>query len=115
MATKRLGRGVAVVGAGMSKFGTFPGKATRDLFVELERFSACVVVLLDLDPQRVEFVRALQQAQVGVLVLLVSARTRREFADALGSLPSPHQVQVVDPQQAERALAALSSPGAANG
>lgn len=88
---------------------------TRDLFVELERFSACVVVLLDLDPQRVEFVRALQQAQVGVLVLLVSARTRREFADALGSLPSPHQVQVVDPQQAERALAALSSPGAANG
>ncbi len=34
MATKRLGRGVAVVGAGMSKFGSFPGKATRDLFVE---------------------------------------------------------------------------------
>ena len=32
MSNKKLGRGVAVVGAGMSKFGAFPGKATRDLF-----------------------------------------------------------------------------------
>ncbi|HMR64359.1 MAG TPA: hypothetical protein PKE64_10145 [Anaerolineae bacterium] len=31
---KKLGRGVALVGAGMSSFGAFPGKATRDLFVE---------------------------------------------------------------------------------
>ncbi|MGD8463462.1 MAG: hypothetical protein PVI09_06315 [Anaerolineae bacterium] len=31
---RKLGRGVAVVGAGMSKFGAFPGQATRDLFVE---------------------------------------------------------------------------------
>jgi acetyl-CoA C-acetyltransferase len=31
---KKLNRGVAVVGAGMSAFGAFPGKATRDLFVE---------------------------------------------------------------------------------
>lgn len=29
-----LARGVAIVGAGMSKFGAFPGKATRDLFVD---------------------------------------------------------------------------------
>ena len=34
MTNKKLGRGVAVVGAGMSKFGAFPGKTTRDLFVE---------------------------------------------------------------------------------
>ena len=34
MTTRKLGRGVAIVGAGMSKFGAFPGKATRDLFVE---------------------------------------------------------------------------------
>jgi acetyl-CoA C-acetyltransferase len=32
--TKKLGRGVALVGAGMSKFGAFPGKTSRDLFVE---------------------------------------------------------------------------------
>jgi acetyl-CoA C-acetyltransferase len=33
MRTRKLGRGVAVVGAGMSGFGAFPGSATRDLFV----------------------------------------------------------------------------------
>jgi len=31
---KKLGRGVALVGAGMSRFGAFPGKSTRDLFVD---------------------------------------------------------------------------------
>jgi acetyl-CoA C-acetyltransferase len=34
MTKRKLGRGIAIVGAGMSKFGAFPGKATRDLFVE---------------------------------------------------------------------------------
>jgi len=34
MTKKRIGRGVAVVGAGMSKFGAFPGMSTRDLFVQ---------------------------------------------------------------------------------
>ena len=32
--TKTLGRGVAMVGAGMSKFGAFAEKNSRDLFVE---------------------------------------------------------------------------------
>jgi len=31
---RKLGRGVAIVGAGMGKFGTFKDKASRDLFVE---------------------------------------------------------------------------------
>lgn len=34
MTQRKLGRGVAVVGASMSQFGAFPAKATRDLFVE---------------------------------------------------------------------------------
>jgi acetyl-CoA C-acetyltransferase len=34
MNSRSIGRGVAIVGTGMSKFGAFPGKATRDLFVE---------------------------------------------------------------------------------
>jgi acetyl-CoA C-acetyltransferase len=34
MKKRKLGRGVALVGAGMSKFGAFPGKTSRDLFVE---------------------------------------------------------------------------------
>ncbi len=31
---RKLGRGVAIVGAGMSKFGVLPGLNTRDLFVQ---------------------------------------------------------------------------------
>ena len=31
---RKLGRGVAVVGAGMSKFGMFKDKDSKDLFVE---------------------------------------------------------------------------------
>ncbi|UCG82281.1 MAG: hypothetical protein JSW38_08735 [Dehalococcoidia bacterium] len=31
---RKLGRGVALVGAGMSKFGAFPDKTSRDLFAE---------------------------------------------------------------------------------
>jgi len=34
MTVRKLNRGVAIVGAGMSNFGAFPGKTTRDLFVE---------------------------------------------------------------------------------
>ncbi|MFZ3150071.1 MAG: beta-ketoacyl synthase N-terminal-like domain-containing protein [Anaerolineaceae bacterium] len=34
MAKDKLARGVAVVGVGMSKFGVFPDKSSRDLFVE---------------------------------------------------------------------------------
>ena len=34
MANRKLGRGVAVVGAGMTRFGAFPGLSSRDLFVE---------------------------------------------------------------------------------
>lgn len=34
MAIRKFGRGVALVGAGMSKFGAFPGKSSRDLFVD---------------------------------------------------------------------------------
>ena len=34
MTSKKLARGVALVGAGMSNFGAFKGKSSRDLFVE---------------------------------------------------------------------------------
>ncbi len=34
MTKRKLGRGVALIGAGMSKFGAFPGKSSRDLFVD---------------------------------------------------------------------------------
>ena len=34
MKNRKLGRGVAIVGAGMSKFGCFPGYTSRDIFVD---------------------------------------------------------------------------------
>ncbi len=34
MTNRKLARGVALIGAGMSKFGAFKGKSSRDLFVE---------------------------------------------------------------------------------
>jgi acetyl-CoA C-acetyltransferase len=34
MSERKLGRGVALVGAGMSRFGAFPGKSSRDLLAE---------------------------------------------------------------------------------
>lgn len=37
MRTRTLNRPVALVGAGMSKFGAFPDKTSRDLFVEAFR------------------------------------------------------------------------------
>ncbi|MBN1935328.1 MAG: hypothetical protein JW934_11720 [Anaerolineae bacterium] len=34
MKQRKLGRGVAIVGAGMTRFGAFPGLSSRDLFVD---------------------------------------------------------------------------------
>lgn len=52
---KALPRDVAIVGAGMSPFGAFPGKSTRDLFVDafLEMRSS---VDKDFDPRDIEAV-----------------------------------------------------------
>jgi acetyl-CoA C-acetyltransferase len=53
MTQRKLGRGIAVVGAGMSQFGAFPAKATRDLFVEaFQELRAAVDK--DFDPRDVE-------------------------------------------------------------
>lgn len=53
MQQRKLGRGVAVVGAGMSKFGAFPGLATRDLFVEAFK-EMLASVDQGFDPQDIE-------------------------------------------------------------
>ncbi len=51
--TKSLSRGVALVGAGMSKFGAFPDKGSRDLFVEAFQ-SMCQSVDKEFDPADIE-------------------------------------------------------------
>ncbi len=53
MRDKKLGRGVALVGAGMSKFGCFPGKNSRDIFVEAYQ-DLCVSVDKGFDPRDIE-------------------------------------------------------------
>lgn len=53
MAQRKLGRGVTVVGAGMSKFGAFPEKTTRDLFVDAFREMRASVDK-GLDPKDIE-------------------------------------------------------------
>lgn len=53
--TKSLPRGVAVVGAGMCKFGAFPEKTSRDLFVEAFKD---MIVSIDkgFDPEAIEII-----------------------------------------------------------
>ena len=53
MPHRKLGRGVALVGAGMSKFGAFKGKASRDLFVEAYK-EMLASVDKGIDPQAIE-------------------------------------------------------------
>ncbi len=53
MPQRKLGRGVAVVGAGISKFGAFPGKTSRDLFVEAFQ-NLCASVERGFDPDQIE-------------------------------------------------------------
>ncbi len=53
MTEKKLARGVALVGAGMSKFGAFKGKSSRDLFVEA--FTEMLgTVDKGIDPRKIE-------------------------------------------------------------
>lgn len=50
---RKLGRGVAIVGAGMSKFGMFPDKDSKDVFVEA--FKECInSVDKGIDPEDIE-------------------------------------------------------------
>lgn len=55
MTKRKLGRGVAVIGAGMSKFGCYNGMATRDIFVEAYR-EMLTSVDRGFDPQDIEAV-----------------------------------------------------------
>ncbi len=87
MAAKRRGlsRGVAVVGAGMSKFGAFPGRSTRDLFVEA--FSQMrASVDKGLDPADIE---ALYIGNYSSDLFEGQAHTAPIMADWVGLTPRP--------------------------
>jgi len=85
MTTRKLGRGVAIVGAGMSKFGAFPGKATRDLFVEaFQEMRASVDK--GLDPKAIE---ALYVGNYSSDLFEGQGHTAPIMADWVGLAPLP--------------------------
>jgi acetyl-CoA acetyltransferase len=85
MTNNKLNRGVALVGAGMSKFGAFPDKSSRDLFVEAFQ-SMRQSVDKDFDPADIEtiyignFSSDLFEAQ---------SHTAPIMADMIGLAPRP--------------------------
>ncbi len=85
MTSKRLGRGVAIVGAGMSRFGAFPEKATRDLFVEAFREMRASVDK-GLDPKEIE---ALYIGNYSSDLFEGQGHTAPIMADWVGLTPRP--------------------------
>ncbi len=85
MTTRKLSRGVAVVGAGMSGFGAFPGLSTRDLFVnaflDLGRS-----IDRGLDPSMIE---AFYLGNFSSSAFEGQGFTAPLTADAIGLLPRP--------------------------
>jgi acetyl-CoA C-acetyltransferase len=82
---RKLGRGVAIVGAGMSKFGAFPGKATRDLFVDAFQ-EMRLSVSRGLDPKDIE---ALYIGNYSSDLFEAQGHTAPIMADWLGLAPRP--------------------------
>ncbi len=85
MKARKLGRGVAIVGVGMSQFGAFPGKTTRDLFAEafLEMRDA---VDKGLDPNDIE---ALFIGNYSSELFEGQGHTAPIMADWVGLMPRP--------------------------
>ncbi len=82
---KALSRGVAVVGAGMSNFGAFPGLSTRDLFVQAFREMRASVDK-GLDPADIE---ALYIGNYSSDLFEGQAHTASLMADWTGLTPRP--------------------------
>jgi acetyl-CoA C-acetyltransferase len=85
MGKRRLGRSVAIVGAGMSRFGAFPGLATRDLFVEAFQEMRAAVDK-GLDPRDIE---ALYIGNYSSDLFEGQGHTAPIMADWVGLAPRP--------------------------
>ena len=85
MKQHKLGRGVAVVGAGMTRFGSFPGLTSRDLFVDAmqELFKS---VDRGFNPQDIE---ALFIGNFSSDLFEKQGHTAPIFTDWAGLLPRP--------------------------
>ncbi len=85
MTIRKLGRGVAVVGVGMSKFGAFPDKNSRDLFVEAFK-ELQQAVDKGFDPEAVE---AVYVGNYSSDLFEGQGHTAPIMTDAVGLLPRP--------------------------
>lgn len=85
MTVRKLGRGVALVGAGMSKFGAFPDMAERDLFVDAFK-EMHGTVDKGFDPQLIE---ALYVGNYSSDLFTGQGHTAPIMADAVGLVPRP--------------------------
>ena len=83
--TRPLPRGVAVVGAGMSKFGAFPDKNSRDLFVEAYK-AMKQSVEKDFDPTEIE---SFYLGNFSSDLFEHQGHTAPLLADAVGLTPIP--------------------------
>ena len=99
MAAKKLSRGVALVGAGMTQFGAFPGLTTRDLFVDAFKEMRDSVDK-GMDPKDIE---ALVIGNYSSTLFEGQGFTAPFMASAVGITPTP----------ATRVEAACASSGAA--
>jgi acetyl-CoA C-acetyltransferase len=85
MKPKSLARGVAMVGAGMSRFGAFPEKASRDLFVEAYK-ALRASIDKGFDTQRIE---AIYIGNFSSDLFERQGHTAPIMADAVGLVPRP--------------------------
>ncbi len=85
MPTNQLPRGVALVGAGMCKFGAFPEKASRDLFVEAYR-DMTRSVDKGFDPKAIETIYI---GNYSSDLFERQGHTAPILADAVGLCPAP--------------------------
>jgi acetyl-CoA acetyltransferase len=83
--TRSLSRGVAMVGAGMSKFGAFPEKSSRDLFVEAFK-DLFASVDKGLDPERIG---TIYLGNYSSDLFERQGHTAPIMADAIGLVPRP--------------------------
>ncbi|MBN2556732.1 MAG: hypothetical protein JXA97_12400 [Anaerolineales bacterium] len=85
MTARKLSRGVAIAGAGMSNFGAFPGKTSRDLFVEAFQHMLASVDK-GIDPEDIE---ALYLGNFSSDVFEGQGHTAAIMADWAGLTPRP--------------------------
>lgn len=82
---KKLARGVSLVGAGMSKFGSFPEKSSRDLFVDAFQ-DLRVSVDKDFDPREIEMIMI---GNFSSDLFEGQSHSAPIMADAVGLIPRP--------------------------